>query len=182
MGDTTYEYSVADAAFKDGTQFTGSWDVTYDPAGVIVALTDVDVTLIGPEGSTNFAGLGALPYANPAVSPNGKVDYYEVHNVRPDELRQLGRARGARRSRHADAGAGAAAGQGGAAGADGVARAVDVAGQRVGGSRTRGLNRAREGRGQAEAAGQRRQPMRPSRRQRRRNGHIGAVRAVDGGQ
>ncbi len=81
MGDTTYEYSVADAAFKDGTQFTGSWDVTYDPAGVIVALTDVDVTLIGPEGSTNFAGLGALPYANPAVSPNGKVDYYEVHNV-----------------------------------------------------------------------------------------------------
>ncbi len=45
-----------------------------------MSLTDVDVTLIGPKGSTTFTGLGTLPYANPAVSGNGKVDYYDVHN------------------------------------------------------------------------------------------------------
>ena len=80
MSDTTYKYTVPDAAFKDGTQLTGSWDVTYDPSGAIVAITDVDVTLIGREGSTTFTGLGTLPYANPATSANGKVDYYDVHN------------------------------------------------------------------------------------------------------
>ena len=80
MSDTTYKYTVPDAAFKDGTQLTGSWEVTYDPSGAIVSLSDVDVTLIGPEGSTTFTGLGTLPYANPATSANGKVDYYDVHN------------------------------------------------------------------------------------------------------
>ncbi len=80
MSDVTYDYSVANAEFTDGTALSGSWTVEYDPTGAIVAITGVDVTLTGPAGTTTFTGLGTLPYANPAVSPDGSKDYYDVHN------------------------------------------------------------------------------------------------------